>query len=122
MLAMRTLPIVTSILLLTSCSSANIAANEAAIAAFFNTVNADAAAVWAGVLQNCAAIQLLAQDAQVLACMSTTKAQNAVQRGMAAANVICSSPQSSSVVTDAVTIASAVKAAKTAQLTSTCGS
>jgi hypothetical protein len=110
---------------LVQCSSANIAANEAAVENFLNTANNDIQAAWAGILQNCNAIQALASDAQVLACQAktSTSTQNAVQRGIAAAQSVCSGTQPSTVTiaTVAIAVAQAYAAAKNAQLGQGCG-
>jgi hypothetical protein len=128
----RTLSLLFVLLVLASCSSANIAANEAAVGKFFQAADADLKAAWAGVLQNCQAIEALVIDAQVISCIAAppsksstnVQVQNGVQRAIAAANAVCNAPQPpgpatmGSVVT---TIAAAYRAAKTAQQGNGCG-
>jgi hypothetical protein len=114
------------VMLLAGCSSANIAANEAAVQQFFATAEADIALVFSAVESECSAVNTLLADATVAACLFNTnaKTQTTVAQVVAASQAACASATSSQSANALQSILSAAQAAysaaKSVQTTGTC--
>ena len=114
-------------LVLSGCSSANIAANEAAVKQWLAYAEADIALVFSAVQSECGAVNTLLADAVVASCVfnPNSKTQANVSRVVAASQAACASAQNTQSANTLQSILSAAQAgysaAKSVQTTGTCG-